>query len=168
MHIGPVATFWDGSLTLRAVRVLAFASDDAGSHHDPVAPILIARVLRDLGQMNRGESKIILGAAVIDDVLGLLVLAVVTALVVHGAVSFWSILGITAKAVLFLTGSIGIGIWVTPKVVRALVQLEVENIKLLFGGRSESKSVGDRNRHNASGRGRTDFCGYRERPGSGE
>lgn len=94
---------------------------------------ITARVLRDMGQMNRAESKIILGAAVIDDVLGLLVLAVVTALVLHGSVSIESILGITAKAAVFLVASIGIGMWVTPRIVRHLVRLQVENIKLLFG-----------------------------------
>ena len=37
-----------------------------------------ARVLSDLGQVRRPESRVILGAAIVDDVLGLLVLAVVT------------------------------------------------------------------------------------------
>jgi Kef-type K+ transport system membrane component KefB len=94
---------------------------------------ITARVLRDLGQMDRPESKIILGAAVIDDVLGLLVLAIVTALIVNGSVSLSGILGITLKAVVFLVGSIGIGMWVTPRIVRRLARLEFENIKLLFG-----------------------------------
>jgi len=94
---------------------------------------ITARVLRDLGQMDRPESKIILGAAVIDDVLGLLVLAVVTALIVQGSVSLINIFGITLKAVLFLAGSIGIGMWVTPMIVRRLARLQIENVKLIFG-----------------------------------
>ena len=36
------------------------------------------RVLRDLGASQTGEARVILGAAVIDDVLGLVILAVVT------------------------------------------------------------------------------------------
>jgi Kef-type K+ transport system membrane component KefB len=94
---------------------------------------ITARVLRDLGQMHREESKIIIGAAVIDDVLGLLVLAVVTALVVNGSVSVASVFGITLKAVAFLVGSIGIGMWVTPRIVRRLARLKLDNIKVLFG-----------------------------------
>ena len=94
---------------------------------------ITARVLRDLGQMDRPESKIILGAAVIDDVLGLLVLAVVTALIVQGSVSLVNIFGITLKAVFFLAGSIGIGLWVTPMIVRRLARLRIENVKLIFG-----------------------------------
>jgi Kef-type K+ transport system membrane component KefB len=83
--------------------------------------------------MDRPESKIILGAAVIDDVLGLLVLAIVTALIVNGSVSLSGIFGITLKAVAFLVGSIGIGMWVTPRIVRRIARLDFENIKLLFG-----------------------------------
>jgi len=115
-------------------------TDSAFAAHLFIAGILTAtsvgitaRVLRDLRQTNRPESKIILGAAVIDDVLGLLVLAIVAALVVNGKVSAGTILGITLKAVLFLVASIGIGMWVTPKVVKRLARLGVENIKLLFG-----------------------------------
>jgi len=94
---------------------------------------ITARVLRDLGQANRPETKIILGAAVIDDVLGLLVLAVVTALVVTGSIHLRNILGITLKAIAFLVGSIGIGMWITPRIVRRLARLELKNMKLLFG-----------------------------------
>ena len=38
---------------------------------------ITARVLKDINQLQSRESRIILGAAVIDDVLGLLILAVV-------------------------------------------------------------------------------------------
>jgi Kef-type K+ transport system membrane component KefB len=94
---------------------------------------ITARVLRDLDQMNRPESKIILGAAVIDDVLGLLVLAVVTALVVSGSVSLAGVAMITLKAIFFLVGSFGLGMWLTPRLVRNLARLKIDNIKLLFG-----------------------------------
>lgn len=46
---------------------------------------ITARVLRDLHQENRDESKVIFGAAVIDDVLTLVVLAVVGGLAVTGS-----------------------------------------------------------------------------------
>jgi len=47
---------------------------------------ITARVLKDLDAIHSAEAKLILGAAVIDDVLGLIVLAVVTGIVVTGAV----------------------------------------------------------------------------------
>jgi Kef-type K+ transport system membrane component KefB len=94
---------------------------------------ITARVLRDLGKDNTPEARIILGAAVIDDVLCLIVLAVVSGLAVTGHISFVSIAITTGKAALFLVTSLGVGIWLTPKLVRRLNALGVQNLKLLFG-----------------------------------
>ena len=94
---------------------------------------ITARVLRDLGQENRDESRVILGAAVIDDVLSLIVLAVVSGLAVTGSVSILEIGRISAVAAIFLAGSLGIGVWLTPKLVRRLSGAGIHNLKLLFG-----------------------------------
>jgi len=94
---------------------------------------ITARVFRDLRQAHRTEARIILGAAVIDDVLGLLILAVVSALVVTGTISLVSISWITLKAVVFLVGSISVGLWLAPRLVRRIARLKIENLKLLFG-----------------------------------
>jgi Kef-type K+ transport system membrane component KefB len=94
---------------------------------------ITARVLRDLGKDRTEEARTILGAAVIDDVLCLIVLAVVSGLAVTGKISVVSIVLTTGKAALFLVGSLGIGIWLTPKLVRRLATAGVQNLKLLFG-----------------------------------
>jgi Kef-type K+ transport system membrane component KefB len=94
---------------------------------------ITARVLRDLGRDTTPEARIILGAAVIDDVLCLIVLAVVSGLAVTGHISVASIAVTTLKAALFLVASLGVGIWLTPKLVRRLAPLGVQNLKLLFG-----------------------------------
>jgi Na+:H+ antiporter len=94
---------------------------------------ITARVLRDLGQENRDESRVILGAAVLDDVLSLIVLAVVSGLAVTGKVSPFEIGRITVVAAVFLVGSLGIGVWLTPKLVRRLSGAGIHNLKLLFG-----------------------------------
>ncbi len=94
---------------------------------------ITARVFRDLKQMHRTEAKIILGAAVIDDVLGLIILAVVSGLVVTGSVSLLAAAGITVKAALFLVGSIVLGLLITPRMVRRFAHMEIHNLKLLFG-----------------------------------
>ena len=94
---------------------------------------ITARVLRDLQQTYRTEAKIILGAAAIDDVLGLLVLAVVSALVATGTIGWLRVAGIVTKSAVFLFGSVAIGLWITPRVVKRLARLEIENLKLLFG-----------------------------------
>lgn len=70
---------------------------------------ITARVFKDLNKLHIKEAQIVLGAAVIDDVLGLIILAVVSAIVTAGSVSLGLITLITAKAILFLVGSIVIG-----------------------------------------------------------
>ena len=94
---------------------------------------ITARVLRDLGQETRDESRVVLGAAVIDDVLSLVVLAVVSGLAVTGTVSASGIAQTTFLAAFFLAGSLGIGIWITPHIVRYLRAFGIHNLKLLFG-----------------------------------
>ncbi len=80
---------------------------------------ITARVLRDLGKIDTDESRIILGAAVIDDVMGLIILAIVTGAIsaanTGGEISGLSIVMIVGKAVLFFLGAIGVGLFVSPK-----------------------------------------------------
>lgn len=70
---------------------------------------ITGRVFRDLGRLQMPEAQIVLGAAVIDDVLGLVILAVVSSLVQAGSVSVGQVLMIIVEAVAFLGGSIVIG-----------------------------------------------------------
>ena len=84
---------------------------------------ITGRVLRDLGRLQSAESRIILGAAVIDDVLGLVILAVVTSLVREGSVSVGEIAWIVTEAVLFLAGSVMIGRMVAPRLARSLARV---------------------------------------------
>jgi Kef-type K+ transport system membrane component KefB len=62
---------------------------------------ITARVLADLGQIQSDEARIILGAAVIDDILGMVLLAIVSALGVGGQISVGGIALIAAQAVVF-------------------------------------------------------------------
>lgn len=70
---------------------------------------ITARVFKDLGKLKIKESQIVLGAAVIDDVLGLIILAVVSAIVVAGSVSGGTVALIIFKAVMFLGAAVIIG-----------------------------------------------------------
>src|SRR5262249_111688 len=70
-------------------------------------------VLKDLGRSQSDEARVILGAAVIDDVLGLIVLAVVVGIIVAaergGSVSSGAIALIVLKAGGFLFGALVLG-----------------------------------------------------------
>jgi Na+:H+ antiporter len=80
---------------------------------------ITARVLKDLGRAQSAEARIILGAAVIDDVLGLVILAVVagviTAADVGTGLSYAAVAWILAKALVFLGGALVLGVAVSPR-----------------------------------------------------
>lgn len=66
---------------------------------------ITARVLLELGVLSRDYSRIILGAAVIDDVLGLIVLAIVNGVAQNGALEVGTALRISVLSVLFVGGA---------------------------------------------------------------
>lgn len=85
---------------------------------------ITGRVFRDLGKLDIPAARIVLGAAVIDDVLGLVILAVVSSLVQVGSVSAAEVGLIVAKSVGFLAGSIWLGRLVAPHSSRWLARLD--------------------------------------------
>jgi Kef-type K+ transport system membrane component KefB len=98
---------------------------------------ITARVLKDLGRSQSKEARIILGAAVIDDVQGLAILAVVTGVVAAanqgGALSYGGIGLVLGKAALFLVGSLILGIYVSPPLFRIMSKLEASGVLLAVG-----------------------------------
>jgi Kef-type K+ transport system membrane component KefB len=70
---------------------------------------ITARVFTDLGMLKRREARIVLGAAVADDIIGLLLLAVVSGLFVAKSLSPTVMAGRVAVAIGFLVGAILIG-----------------------------------------------------------
>jgi Kef-type K+ transport system membrane component KefB len=85
---------------------------------------ITGRVFRDLGKLGTPAARIVLGAAVIDDVLGLVILAVVSSLVQMGEVSVGEVTWIIGKSVLFLAGSIWLGRMIAPHSSRWLARLD--------------------------------------------
>jgi Kef-type K+ transport system membrane component KefB len=81
---------------------------------------LTARVLLDMKRINSPEARIILGAAVIDDVLGLILLAVIQGIIKAAdagtTMSIWANVKITLTAFIFLAGSLIIGRLASPKI----------------------------------------------------
>ena len=98
---------------------------------------MTARVLQDLGKSQTGEARIILGAAVIDDVLGLMVLAVVTGLIgaadAGGSMDIGAVGLIVVKAVVFLVGSIAVGVALAPRLFHIASRLLARGALLATG-----------------------------------
>ncbi|MCC0179633.1 cation:proton antiporter [Waterburya agarophytonicola K14] len=70
---------------------------------------ITSKVLSELGQLKSTEGQIIVGAAVIDDVLGIIVLAVVASLAKTGEVDVTNLIYLIISATAFLLGSIFLG-----------------------------------------------------------
>jgi Kef-type K+ transport system membrane component KefB len=70
---------------------------------------ITARVFKDMGRLETREARVILGAAVLDDILGLIILAVVSGMVTSGAVSFGAVLRIVVVSILFLGTAVLLG-----------------------------------------------------------
>jgi Kef-type K+ transport system membrane component KefB len=94
---------------------------------------ITARVLKDMDRVQTAEGQIILGAAVIDDVMGLLVLAVLVGLVGGSTASTGLTAAvITAKAVGFIVGSLFLGRWLAPTAFRVVSRLHGKGVVFTF------------------------------------
>jgi Kef-type K+ transport system membrane component KefB len=95
---------------------------------------ITARVLKDADALRSGFARIILGAAVIDDVLGLLVLAVVSGIIqAAGAgqtLSGGAIGLIVVKAFVFLVGALVVGSFLSPRLFRGALALRSRGVVL--------------------------------------
>jgi len=109
--------WWVGALLLpdHSVYVHAFL----GAVLTATSVGITARVLKDLGHAQSPEARIIMGAAVIDDVLGLVVLAAVAAVIAaadSGAGLSYSALALVfGKALVFLVGALSLGVLLSPR-----------------------------------------------------
>ena len=86
---------------------------------------ITARVLSDLNRLQEPESQIILGAAVIDDVIGLVILAVVAGLTEGTEVTVFGVAKTTAIAFGFLAGTLLVGRLVLPPLVRMASRIDL-------------------------------------------
>lgn len=100
---------------------------------------ITARVLQDLDRMHTPEARILIGAAVIDDVLGLVILAIVSALggaaaaglPIAEAVSPGMVVGKLVVAVGFLALAIVLGRFVAPRLFDFIDALRVRGVLLI-------------------------------------
>ena len=85
---------------------------------------ITARVLKDLGVTRSREGQIVLGAAIVDDILGLMLLAVIGGVVgasesaAGGGISALAVAGILTRAVLFLGLAAALGHFFSARIVR--------------------------------------------------
>ncbi len=91
---------------------------------------ITAMVLQEMNMEQTDLARIILGAAVFDDVLGLLMLAIVSGIVVTGSVDLINIAVIIVMATLFLVVAINLGPFFIRWVVRLFRHLDLIEAKM--------------------------------------
>jgi Kef-type K+ transport system membrane component KefB len=124
--------WWVASLLLPEHSVYVHAFIGAALTATSVG--ITARVLKDLGHAQSPEARIILGAAVIDDVLGLVVLAVVAAVIAAAdsgtALSYGALALVLCKALLFLFGALSLGVVFSPRLFSVASRLRGSGVLL--------------------------------------
>ena len=83
-----------------------------------------ARVLSDLGQLDTPEGQVVLGAAVLDDVVGLIILAVVSGVAAGAGVSLTGVAINVAVSVGFIVAALLLGGFLAPPLFRVIARLE--------------------------------------------
>jgi Kef-type K+ transport system membrane component KefB/predicted amino acid-binding ACT domain protein len=78
---------------------------------------ITARVFGDLRALSSTEARIVLGAAVADDVLGLVILTVVTRIVVQGSVDVTGVISTIGLAIGFLVIAGAVGLTLVPRLL---------------------------------------------------
>jgi Kef-type K+ transport system membrane component KefB len=108
--VGVAAPFAAGTAGLMTFfGVPAIPAIFAGAALTATSIGITSKVLSELGQLKSKEGQIIVGAAVIDDVLGIVVLAVVASLAKTGEIDAGNVVYLIVSSTVFLFGSIFLG-----------------------------------------------------------
>ena len=136
--VGTIASIAMGTLTavLLLPGSLLAAQVFLGGAITATSVGITARVLSDVGASRRTEAKIILGAAVVDDIFGLVVLATVTVWASGGQASAnqsMTVAALLMKAAGFLTLALLLGAKLTPAWFRRAAELRIKGALLAAG-----------------------------------
>jgi len=130
--MGVVLPFLGGWLLMRAWGSTTVSSLFVGTALVATSVGITARVLASLDLLNTPVARIVLGAAVIDDILGLLVLSVVSSSSA-GSINYWEI-GTTALLAIGFTAFVAlIGARVVTRVAPRIVNLRISDSLFIAG-----------------------------------
>lgn len=130
--VGVVIPFAAGYGVMHSLGYHPLVSVFVGATLTATSVGITARVLTDLGRLQDAAAKLVLGAAIVDDVLGLIILAVVTGIAQTGRVSIASVALLSTKAVLFLALAIFVGIRLAPWLVRSVSWMRARGSLIVY------------------------------------
>ncbi|MGH7663900.1 MAG: cation:proton antiporter [Gemmatimonadaceae bacterium] len=122
--VGVAIPFGAGYLVVSALGLGMIPALVCGAALTATSVGISARVLSDLGQLERPEGQVVLGAAVLDDIVGLIILSVVANAVGGDSVTVLGVAKTTAIAVGFVAVAILAGRRVAPPLFRAVERIQ--------------------------------------------
>ena len=133
---GVVVPFLAGTLGLIYLfQVPTIPAVFAGAALTATSIGITAKVLAEIQRLKDKEGQIIIGAAVLDDILGIIILAIVASLAEKGEVEVSNIIVLVVSAAVFLIGSIILGRLVMPGFMGLIKRLQTNpDGTLLVGG----------------------------------
>jgi len=131
--LGVIAPFIFGYLIMLAWGQSQIEAVFVGAAMVATSVGITARVLGQMGLLKLEVSRIILGAAVIDDILGLLILAVVSSIAKEGGVNYVQIGTTAALAIGFTLLVIIVGARAVSRIRTRVEKLKVGQSYLVFG-----------------------------------
>src|SRR6185503_9321973 len=111
---GVVMPFAAGYLSALAFGVAPVPALVCGAALCATSVGISARVLSDLGRLETLEGRVVLGAAVLDDIVGLVILSIVAAIVGGTTVSLFGVTKIAAVAIAFVVAAVVVGMRLAP------------------------------------------------------
>jgi len=130
--VGVVTPFALGTLGLLAFFQMALVpAIFAGAALTATSIGITAKVLSELRQLSSKEGQIIIGAAILDDILGIVVLAVVASLAKTGEVKLSNVAILIFSAAAFLIGTIVIGRLLAPYFISVVKELKTRGQLLI-------------------------------------
>ena len=131
--VGIVAPFILGYLVCLALGLGQIVSIFIGAALTATSIGITARVFADLGRLDSPESRVVLGAAILDDVVGLILLTVSSrALWSSSGVSVAGVAKVTGIAFGFLIGTIAIGRVILPPILRLTSRIDHPGTPTIF------------------------------------
>jgi Kef-type K+ transport system membrane component KefB len=124
--IGVVLPFFGGAALGYALGFRMMVAVFLGAALTATSVGITARVLSDLGHLQDDESQVVLGAAVVDDIIGLVLLTVVGTLAGGGDLTFLGVGRIVLVAFGFVFLAILIGSQLAPMLIRAIDRIEMK------------------------------------------
>ena len=123
--VGVILPFVGGVFVAQGLGVDLMPSIVIGAALTATSIGISARVLSDLGQLRTPEGQVVLGAAVFDDIVGLIILSIVASLVAGDGLSVGSIAVTSGVAVGFVVVALALGSVAIPPLFRLVEHIQV-------------------------------------------